>query len=166
MRATAPWIRNLMILFALAGVANGQATRLATTRATTRPTSRPLTATRPAPVYRAATQPAKPLKLVPETADDLRALQAEVKDVVARVAPAVVGLRVGGGQGSGVIISEDGFVLTAGHVSSAPDRDVIVLLPDGKSVHGKTLGINYGADSGLIKITVPPPGGGDKWPFA
>jgi serine protease Do len=130
----------------------------------TRPTTRPIT-TRPAPAYRPATQPAKPLKPVPETADDLRALQAEVKAVVARVAPAVVGLRVGGGQGSGVIISEDGYVLTAGHVSSAPDRDVIVLLADGKSVHGKTLGINYGADSGLIKITDPPPGGGDKWPF-
>src|SRR3954451_12981381 len=124
MRATAPWIRSLMILFALAGGAPGPATRPATTPAA----PPPATNTRPAPVYRAATQPAKPLKLVPETADDLRALQAEVKDVVARVAPAVVGLRVGGGQGSGVIISEDGFVLTAGHVCSAPDRDVVIML--------------------------------------
>src|SRR4029079_10796292 len=88
------------------------------------------------PAAGGARPPAKPLKPIPETAEDLRALQAEVKSVVARVAPAGVGLRVGGGQGSGVIISEDGFILTAGHVSSAPDRDVIVLLPDGKSVHG------------------------------
>jgi serine protease Do len=94
---------------------------------------------------------------------DLRALQAQVQAVVAKVSPAVVGLRVGG-QGSGVIISPDGLVLTAGHVASAPGRDVIVILSNGKFARGTSLGVNYERDSGLVKILEPPPEGG--WPVA
>jgi len=109
-----------------------------------------------------ATRPA--LKAVPESLADLRALQARVESVVAKVSPCVVGLRVKGGQGSGVIISDDGFVLTAGHVATDPGLDVTVVLSNGKTVKGKTLGINRNVDSGLMKIVGPPPGGG-KWPY-
>jgi serine protease Do len=107
---------------------------------------------------------AAPVKPVPENVRDLRALQARVRAVVEKVSPAVVGLRVGG-QGSGVIISEDGYVLTAGHVASAPGRDVTLILSNGKFVRAKSLGVNYGVDSGLVKIVEPPPEGG-KWPVA
>lgn len=110
------------------------------------------------------TAPAPFTKSTLDNLEDLRALQASLKSVVARVSPAVVGLRVGSGQGSGVIISADGFVLTAGHVSSMPNQNVTVLLSDGKAVKGKTLGANYSADSGLIKITERGPIDG-KWPF-
>lgn len=104
------------------------------------------------------------LKPTPDTVADLRALQAQVEAIVTKVTPAVVGLRVERGQGSGVIISDDGYVLTAGHVASKPNIDVRVVLADGKTVRGKTLGVNHAIDSGLIKISDPPPGGG-KWPF-
>jgi serine protease Do len=104
------------------------------------------------------------LKPSPDNLADLRALQTQVEAVVTKVTPAVVGLRVERGQGSGVIISDDGYVLTAGHVASRPNVDVRVVLADGKTVRGKTLGVNHAIDSGLIKITDPPPGGG-KWPF-
>jgi serine protease Do len=100
-------------------------------------------------------------KAVPENVRDLRALQAQVEAVVARVSPAVVGLRIGG-QGSGVIVSEDGYVLTAGHVASAPGRDVTVILSNGRFARGQALGVNYGMDSGLVKILDDPPAGG--WP--
>jgi S1-C subfamily serine protease len=56
-------------------------------------------------------------------------------------------------------------VLTAGHVSSQADRNVMVILQDGRTVRGKTLGANHGIDSGLIKISDKNPDGGD-WPFA
>jgi serine protease Do len=102
------------------------------------------------------------LKHVPENLSDLRALQARVQEVVRRVSPAVVGLRVGG-QGSGVLISDDGYILTAGHVASAPGRDVTVILSNGKFARAKSLGVNYGMDSGLIKIIEKPPEGG--WPY-
>ena len=111
------------------------------------------------------TRPAPPLKPVPQTVADLRALQDQVESVVARVAPAVVGIRVNGGQGSGVIVTEDGYVLTAGHVATQPGRTVTILLADGNLVHAKTLGVNHAADSALIKISEPHPGGG-KWPYA
>jgi serine protease Do len=70
-------------------------------------------------------------------------------------------VQISGVQGSGVIINAEGYVLTAGHVSGAPGRDVRVILHDGRVVKGKTLGRNIGIDSGLIKITDK-----GKWSFA
>jgi serine protease Do len=99
-------------------------------------------------------------KTIPESLEDLRAIEAHVKTVVERVLPCTVGIRLGPNQGSGVIVSKDGFVLTAGHVSGQPDRDVQIILPSGKKLKGKTLGANRGIDSGLIKII----DAGD-WPF-
>src|SRR4051794_9551179 len=61
-------------------------------------------------------------KPLPESLDELKAIQVHVERVVLRVMPAVVNVRVGA-QGSGVIISEDGYVLTAGHVSGQPGRE-------------------------------------------
>src|SRR5437764_8264622 len=66
---------------------------------------------------------------------------------------ATVGLRVGNAQGSGVIINREGYILTAGHVSGATDRDAIIILPDGRRLRGRTLGANNGIDSGMVLIT-------------
>src|SRR5690606_6440876 len=44
---------------------------------------------------------------VPQSIDDLRALQARLKDLSQKLIPATVNVRVGPAQGSGVIISED-----------------------------------------------------------
>jgi len=92
-------------------------------------------------------------KPAPENVADLKAIQQQVKAVLKKVIPATVGLRSGGASGSGVIIDKEGHVLTAGHVSAEADRNVTIILPDGKTVKGKTLGANHGIDSGLIKIT-------------
>jgi serine protease Do len=100
-------------------------------------------------------------KAVPETVEDLKAIQGHVQEVLKKVVPTVVNLRIGMGQGSGVIISEDGYVLTAGHVSGPAGREVVVTLHDGRKVKGKTLGANRGIDSGLVKITDE-----GKWPHA
>src|SRR5262245_28238194 len=66
----------------------------------------------------------------PEDLDELKALQERVKQVVEKATPSTVGLvvRVGFsvGAGSGVIVSEDGLVLTAAHVITGED-------PTGKS---------------------------------
>jgi serine protease Do len=115
-----------------------------------------LTVTAPA---RADGTPAALDKPVPENVKDLREIQEQVKRVVSRVTPAVVGIHMGTSGGSGVIISKDGHVLTAGHISGKPDRPVTVILTDGRRVKGKTLGSNQGIDSGLIQITDP-----GEWP--
>ncbi|CAN5427279.1 hypothetical protein BH10PLA2_BH10PLA2_18940 [soil metagenome] len=96
----------------------------------------------------------------PENLEDLKAIEKQVKGVLAKVLPCTVCLRVGGASGSGVIVSADGYILTAGHVSGAPGRDVTIIMPDGSMVKGKTLGGNGTMDSGMVKITKP-----GKYPF-
>ena len=53
---------------------------------------------------------------------DLKDLQKRVQDVYKKVTPAVVGVQIGGASGSGVIVSEDGYVLTAGTFPASPIR--------------------------------------------
>lgn len=98
--------------------------------------------------------------VVPETVEDLEALEAKVAEVIKRATPATVCVQGGGGSGSGVIVSEDGYVLTAGHVAMEPGRRVVFVFPDGKRAMGRSLGINVGVDAGLMKITDEGP-----WPF-
>ena len=100
-------------------------------------------------------------KASPESIADLKAIQDRVQEVAKVAIPRVVGLRVGNANGSGVIISKEGYVLTAGHVSATPDRPVDIILHNGKVVRGKSLGRNVGIDSGLVKINE-----GEEWDFA
>lgn len=97
----------------------------------------------------------------PGSVAELKAMEAHVRKLAEKLVPCTVGVQVGQAQGSGVIISEDGYVLTAGHVVGKPNRKVQIILHDGRIVNGKTLGMNNGIDSGLIKITDK-----EKWPHA
>lgn len=97
----------------------------------------------------------------PTSVDELKAMQRHVQQLVPRVTPTVVAVQYRGGMGSGVIISEDGYVLTAGHVFGRPDRNVTLIMHDGRRIRGKSLGANHRIDSGLVKITTP-----GKWPYA
>ena len=100
-------------------------------------------------------------KPVPETIEDLQAIEQQVKLVARKAIPATVGLRVGRAQGSGVIVSEDGLILTAAHVIGKPDKQVTITLSDGRRVRGISLGLNRDLDAGMIKITEKGP-----WPVA
>ncbi len=100
-----------------------------------------------------ATLPVAVTKPLPESVADLQIIQEQTKKVVAKVTPCVVGIQIDGASGSGVIVSKDGLVLTAGHVSGKPGTPCKLLLPDGKQLNGKSLGRNSGIDSGMIQIT-------------
>jgi serine protease Do len=115
----------------------------------------------PSPAAAAAAERAAVDSLVPHDRDDLLAIQTQVEEVIQKVLPCTVAVRVGSSSGSGVIVRPDGYVLTAGHVSGKPGQEVTVIFSDGRQVKGKTLGANHGADSGLIKLT-----GEGPWPFA
>jgi serine protease Do len=47
----------------------------------------------------------------------LQGLSRDLADLVARASPAAVGVEVGRGQGSGVVLAQDGLVLTNAHVA-------------------------------------------------
>jgi serine protease Do len=83
----------------------------------------------------------------------LQDIEDHVQQIVAKVAPATVCVRVGNLQGSGVIVDRDGRILTAAHVSGEAGREATVILADGRRVRGKTLGANKTADSGMVLIT-------------
>ena len=103
----------------------------------------------------------------PEDVKELKLLQERVKSVVDKVTPATVAVLLGPGAGSGVIVSEDGLVLTAAHViepivfrtgvgiASEFGKTVRIVLPGDIVVNGTILGRNPRIDSGMVKITDP-----------
>ncbi len=91
-------------------------------------------------------------------ADDLQTIrkrQAAIQKVVRKNIGAVVAVSDGIGFGSGVIISKDGLVLTAGHVMAGAGTDYTVVLPSGKEVRAKPLGKNLNVDAGMVQIEEP-----------
>ena len=105
----------------------------------------------------------------PRDAHDVKSMQKHVQLLVKQLSPATVGVGVGAAQGSGVIINQEGLVLTAAHVAGRPGRSATVLMPDGKRYPATTLGMNRAMDSGMIQIKLPEPGEGEpkiELPFA
>ncbi len=91
---------------------------------------------------------------IPKDLADLKALEQRVTKLIPNLVEATVSVQVGFAvQGSGVIIGSDGYVLTAAHVSGRPHRRVRLVLSDGRTIEGETLGRNEDLDAGLIKIT-------------
>lgn len=107
-----------------------------------------------------------------EAPSSLRERQDRIIKIAAEVAPAVVaivpdaetaeknGTTPGMGSGSGVIVSEDGLILTAAHVLQAVGEDFKVILSNGDSVRAKSLGRAYGRDAAMGRIIEP-----GKYPF-
>ena len=91
-------------------------------------------------------------KQAPENVADLLAIQARVQGVWADVRGAIVGVKAHEGEGSGVVVTKDGYVLTAGHVSGEPGRLVELHFQDGRIVTAETLGMSTIADTGMCKI--------------
>lgn len=97
----------------------------------------------------------------PSNLDELRQMEQHQRQLCTKVLACTVGIVVGPSHGSGVIISEDGYVLTAAHVAGAPNRKASIILPDGREVAGVSLGLNRTLDAGLMKISAAGP-----WPYA
>jgi serine protease Do len=100
-------------------------------------------------------------KKAPESQDDLIAIQEALQAALPKAKAATVGIDLGDGSGSGVIISKDGLVMTAAHVSGGVGKDVKVVMPDGTKLKAETLGLVADSDAALIQITEKPEGGGD-----
>ncbi len=95
----------------------------------------------------------KPADATPAGLADLVELEARLQGAIAAAAKAVVAVnnRAGAWTGGGVLVSADGYVLTAAHVIGA-GRDVRIRLPDGTPREAKSLGAFRFADAALVKI--------------
>jgi len=94
--------------------------------------------------------------------EGLLAVQTQVQSVLEKTNKAIVAIECDGGTASGVIINEDGLVLTAGHVTGKPGKKVIVVLHDGKTVEGESLGLDSTTDAAMVQLpTLKKP-----WPTA
>jgi serine protease Do len=102
-------------------------------------------------------------KTAPAGVDDLRRMEQHVQRLSERAIDCTVSVHVGGAQGSGVIVTPDGYVLTCAHVIGRPGRRCSIIFPDGTRRGGETLGLNTMLDAGLVKITDTREGG---WPYA
>ena len=83
----------------------------------------------------------------------------DVQEMIARVKTSVVTIRSSDGLGSGVIISTDGFVLTACHVVGS-DEQVTVRTAEDREVPGDVQRKDAAMDIALIKLD------GDTYPAA
>ncbi len=97
-----------------------------------------------------------------DSIESLKAVGEKVIRVVDQNRNACVALVDGLGSGSGVIVSEDGLVLTAGHVIENTNlRNFEIVLSSGRRVKAKPLGHNLNNDLGMAQILEPGP-----WPHA
>ncbi len=95
-----------------------------------------------------------------DTLEEVQALEARYRAGADRAVASSVAVLMSpmgssrGSTGSGTIISDDGWVMTAGHVGDAPGRPCRVKLHDGTELNGVTAGQVFQGlrDWGLIKV--------------
>jgi serine protease Do len=80
----------------------------------------------------------------------LQALSAELSGLVARASPAVVGIERRRGQGSGVVLAQDGYVLTNSHVAG-PGGPLRVRLSGSTEVPGELVGADHRTDLAVVR---------------
>lgn len=92
----------------------------------------------------------------------IRDLEQKTISLVPPLVQATVGLTIMGGMGagSGVVVSEDGLILSAGHVVPNPGQEMTVHFSDGRRVKAKALGSDKFIDAGLAQIVEK-----GKYPF-
>jgi S1-C subfamily serine protease len=85
----------------------------------------------------------------------LRQLSDELAALAARAAPAVVGLVHRRGQGSGVVLAGDGYILTNAHVALAA-RDVAVRVGGRVEARAELVGADERTDLAVVRADVGP----------
>ncbi len=82
---------------------------------------------------------------------DVDALQKQILATIEKVSPATVSIRSRGSGFSGVVVTPEGHVLSAGH-AVRPGETYRVVFPDGKTYSAKGLGASADLDCALVKI--------------
>jgi len=78
--------------------------------------------------------------------------RASLADIAAAVSPSVVSITTESGEGSGVVMSADGYIITNNHVvATAQGRTVTVLFTDGSRASATVVGTDSRYDLAVIK---------------
>ena len=89
----------------------------------------------------------------PQNLTDLSAIQSKLQKILPIAKKSLVAIEANDGAGSGVIISEDGLVLTAAHVIGKTGKKMNVRLPNGRKFPAISLGGSEISDGGMLRIT-------------
>jgi serine protease Do len=89
---------------------------------------------------------------LPHTVADLKAIEKHVQELVPKIAACTVNLKIGRAQGTGVIISPEGLILTAAHVAGRPGTSISITMSDGSRVRGTALGRDRTLDASVVQI--------------
>lgn len=101
----------------------------------------------------AAARPYVNDKKAPEIRKDLEVIQTALIEALPKAQAATVAIELKDGSGSGVIVSADGLVLTAAHVSMGVNKKVTVVMEDGTRHAARTLGLVADTDAAMLRIT-------------
>lgn len=91
-------------------------------------------------------------KKAPENRHDLEVIQKHLTDSLPASRRATVCIDLGEGSGSGVVISRDGLILTAAHVTGGVGKEFTVIFEDGKKVKAESLGLVSTSDCAMARI--------------
>jgi serine protease Do len=92
-------------------------------------------------------------KRAPENRKDVESIQSALVTALPQARAATVCIELKEGSGSGVIVSPEGLVLTAAHVSTGVNKKVTVIMEDGTRHPARTLGLVADSDAAMIQIT-------------
>ena len=84
--------------------------------------------------------------------EELIRVESTVRERLPVAKAALVAVEMNGGAASGVIISADGLVLTAAHVTAEPGRRIHVKLSNGKRHPCKALGLDKSTDAAMMRL--------------
>ena len=102
----------------------------------------------------------------PRNQIELISLEKQQTKVAEKVNLVTVNLQHGSTQGSGVIITGDGYILTAAHVAGRKNQKIKIVMHDGTRIEGITMGANRNMDAGLVRIITARNTATDPWPHA
>jgi serine protease Do len=76
----------------------------------------------------------------------------ELENLVAAAAPSVVAVEHGRGQGSGIIVSGDGYVITNAHVVEGREKTLSVRLAGGEELSAEVVGEDRPSDLAVLRV--------------
>lgn len=99
-----------------------------------------------------AQRPAINDRRAPQGLADLEQIQQLLTGALPTAREATVCIDLGEGSGSGVVVSKEGLILTAAHVTGGVGKPFTVIFEDGRKVKGESLGLCAETDCAMARI--------------